>query len=219
VLGADAGAAGAVLRFGAPVPWAALQEQAGAGPRETHAPLELPARPAGRQPWQQRIRIRTLSGRFLGEALLDQQQRIQAGELLHAALARIRTAQDLPAALEYLRMQGLADAETLPALAAQLERMIGSGQVKDWFSGKWEVRNEAALIRPDGAVLRPDRVMIRRQEAVVVDYKTGTPRPSHLRQVQAYLDAVQEAGISQVSGYLYYLVQDTLVPVGADKLF
>ncbi|MDX2283776.1 MAG: 3'-5' exonuclease [Bacteroidia bacterium] len=219
VLGADAGAAGAVMRFGEPVSWEALRKEAGTEARALRAPLELPPRTAGRQPWQQRIRVRTLSGRFLGEALLDQQQRIQAGELLHAALARIRTAADLPAALEFLRMQGLAQAEALPELAGRLERLIGSGQVKDWFSGAWEVRNEAALIRPDGSVLRPDRVMIRGQEAVVVDYKTGAPRPSHLRQVQAYLDAVQEAGIPQVSGYLYYLVQDSLVPVGAGRLF
>ncbi|TAE51364.1 MAG: Dna2/Cas4 domain-containing protein [Bacteroidetes bacterium] len=154
--------------------------------------------------WSQSIRIKLDGLRMAGD-LLERNRRQDFGELLHEALGLIKVREDLPAALERLRLQGLVSAQEMEGFAQRMGELLSVEEVKGWFSGDWEVKNEAEILLANGAVLRPDRVMIRGEELVVVDYKSGAPNDKHRTQVLRYLDALKDMGYAGPQGYLYYL--------------
>lgn len=151
------------------------------------------------------IRIRYRSNRFLHVNMISQREKMSAGELVHEALALVKTEHDIPAAIQHLVNKGLTPSSNTKILANQLNAIVKNENVTDWFSGKWIVRNEAEIIASQGKVLRPDRVMIRETEAVIIDYKTGQPHARHHGQVREYMGALEEMGYAPVKGYVYYL--------------
>ena len=160
------------------------------------------------------LRIRFSANQFLATGILERHDAIAAGELIHEALAGIGTANDIPAALDRLQLQGTITAGQRPELETQLQRIIGLPAVADWFSGQWAHRAEAEILTPEGRSLRPDRVMTRGTEAVVVDYKAGTAQAKYQQQVRTYMNALRAMGYTQVSGFLYYVQMGVVEAVG-----
>lgn len=155
--------------------------------------------------WNQKIRVRYQSSQFLQADLIERRGRIDEGELIHEALAHLETPTDLDAALDRLMLMGLLPRSRRDALRQRLHKVLTLPKAAHWFDGTWQVRNEADIILPNGNVLRPDRVMLKGQQAVVVDYKSGQPYPSHHQQVQTYMQALTDLGYQRVEGYVYYL--------------
>jgi CRISPR/Cas system-associated exonuclease Cas4 (RecB family) len=58
---------------------------------------------------------------------------------------------------------------------------------------------------PGGAQKRPDRILITKEAALVIDFKTGIKRDSHVVQVKEYMALVQTLTQLPVKGYLCYL--------------
>ena len=66
-------------------------------------------------------------------------------------------------------------------------------QIKDWYSGAWQLFNECDIIWQENGALRnrrPDRVMMRDGVIVVVDFKFGKPNKKYNKQVQGYYQRV-----------------------------
>jgi hypothetical protein len=86
-------------------------------------------------------------------------------------------------------------------------------KVKEWFSGKWELYNECAILSHENGELqtrRPDRVMMKDNEVIVVDFKFGKPYPEYEHQVREYMTLIKNMGYTQVSGYLWYVFYNEL---------
>jgi len=86
-------------------------------------------------------------------------------------------------------------------------------QVFNWFDKKWKVKTEVPVIPKSGELSRMDRVMINKDQAIVVDYKTGTPRQQDKKQVKTYVELLGEMGFKDVSGYLLYVENAEVVTV------
>ena len=147
-----------------------------------------------------------------------QEQYIQQGQLMHHLFASIGTAEDIPSAIEQLSFEGVLESaeqeEKLRKLAAWA---LGNPKVKDWYSGRWELFNECAIIYPDEEgklqTRRPDRVMMDKKEVVVVDFKFGRPRPEYVEQVREYIHLLEEMGYQHISGYLWYVYTNKIEEV------
>ena len=90
-------------------------------------------------------------------------------------------------------------------------------KVKDWFSSRWKLFNECTILDYDkesGDVHehRPDRVMTDGKEIIVVDFKFGKPREEYHEQVQRYMTLLMRMGYEKVSGYIWYVVRNEVVP-------
>lgn len=87
---------------------------------------------------------------------------------------------------------------------AELELKSGG---RHWFDGSYRVFNEASIVTGDGENYRPDRVLIAPDSSrvVVIDYKFGSPRPEHARQVRGYMDLMGRMGYPAVEGWLWYV--------------
>ena len=99
---------------------------------------------------------------------------------------------------------------TYDKVKTMLQKRFDNPTVKDWFSDRWDLHNECSILRYDpiaGKLMerRPDRVMTDGQEMIVVDFKFGTPKEEHRRQVSEYMQLLREMGHTNVKGYLWYV--------------
>ena len=135
---------------------------------------------------------------------------ISQGKLLHHIFAIIRTADDVDAAIAELQAEGvLADEGQKAAIRKLIHQRIRSPRAAGWFDGSWQLYNERAILfkNADGKAQtkRPDRVMVKGDQAVVVDFKFGTPRPEYDEQVTFYCRLLEAMHFQRVEGYLWYV--------------
>lgn len=140
----------------------------------------------------------------------EQARYISRGNLLHRVFSTIERAEDAPAALQALSLEGVfAGREEEEQVRHLVTESLASPQAAGWFDGSWRVLTEQSIItrEKDGIVSqqRPDRVMTRGEETVVVDFKFGRPNPDHKTQVWGYMNLLREMGMPGVRGYLWYV--------------
>ncbi|MDR0688386.1 MAG: UvrD-helicase domain-containing protein [Prevotellaceae bacterium] len=153
-----------------------------------------------------KLRLRYEARELFGSA--GQGQRT-SGLLKHKIFERLRTANDVSAAVEGLVREGWVAHGDAEALKREVELALEHPQARAWFDGSWQVYAEAEILLPASGkapVKRPDRVMVRGDSAVVVDYKFGDKADArHVRQVEEYVAALRQMGYGSVEGYVWYV--------------
>ncbi|MBR5962536.1 MAG: UvrD-helicase domain-containing protein [Bacteroidaceae bacterium] len=134
---------------------------------------------------------------------------IERGNLLHDIFAHISTSSDAHDYIRRLFRMGLIDRAQEEEITAFIEKAIAEPEVKDWFSGTYELYNECTILSKDenGDIRqnRPDRVMISGNRAIVVDFKFGQPLAKHKTQVKDYMNLLSQMGFTQINGFLWYV--------------
>ena len=153
----------------------------------------------------------------------DDEQRemsyIKMGSVLHEIFSTIRTTADIEPAMTKLQQEGILydDEVTREKLTTMLQKRLADPRVKEWFSDRWQLYNECSILSldADGTVVerRPDRVMTDGKETYVVDFKFGSPKDEHLRQVREYMQLLQEMGLPNVKGWLWYVYSNKRLEV------
>ena len=153
------------------------------------------------------------------EETLQRRNYIQTGSILHEVFSTIRTADDIPDALERLQFEGvLYDEQTTPErITSLIRKRLEDPRVADWFSPRWTLFNECTIlsIDDDGQVRerRPDRVMTDGQQWIVVDFKFGAPKPEYVAQVQEYMQLLASMGHQHIHGYLWFVYSNKIEEV------
>lgn len=138
------------------------------------------------------------------------------GALMHDILSRIRTKEDIPAAVENHRISGLIDKPEAQILTEELNILLNKPEVYDWYHDPVRVLNEVEILSGTGGNRRPDRVMLADGNAIVVDYKFGEQTdPKYHRQVRNYMQLIRRMGYTEVKGYLWYVTLDKVEEVTA----
>lgn len=142
-------------------------------------------------------------------------QYIKQGQLLHTLFASIEKRDDLEAAIERLYFEGVIEsAEKAEEIHGIAEKALNQKEVSDWYSGKWTLYNECAIIYndEDGKMQnrRPDRVMVKGNEVIVVDFKFGKKKPEYTSQVKEYMSLLSEMGYDNIKGYIWYVYSGEL---------
>lgn len=136
---------------------------------------------------------------------------INYGKLMHTLFSKIKYAADIDNALYSIQLEGLVDESQKLDIKTRLEQILAKDPYSDWFSKKWEVKNEASVLTTEGYTYRPDRVMIRDNEVIIVDYKFGNEFDSYTHQIRRYSNLLQKMGYSKVEGFLWYVDSEKLV--------
>lgn len=149
-------------------------------------------------------------------------QYIETGNVLHALFASIRTLDDVDRAIDNLEYSGVLYNRpmTRQTLRQMVHRLLSAPLPRTWFDAHWHVLNERSLLVFDDATgmvvsRRPDRVVYDGRQLIVIDFKTGSPRQAHQRQVAAYMATLRHMGYPQIKGYLWYLHTGQTVEVRA----
>ena len=149
----------------------------------------------------------------------DANRYIKVGNILHQLFSTILTEADIEPRLKELEQEGVIynDEVTSRELQNKIANALMNEKVKDWFSSRWKLFNECTILDYDkesGDIHehRPDRVMTDGKEIIVVDFKFGKPREEYHEQVQRYMTLLMRMGYEKVSGYIWYVVRNEVVP-------
>ena len=149
----------------------------------------------------------------------DARRYIKVGNVLHQLFSTILTEADIEPHLKELEQAGIIynDDITSRELQNKISCALSNEKVKNWFSPRWKLFNECTILDYDketGDVYehRPDRVMTDGKEMIVVDFKFGKPRDEYHEQVQRYMRLLMRMGYKQVSGYIWYVLRNEIVP-------
>ena len=149
---------------------------------------------------------------------------IKLGSVLHEIFSTIRTTADIDRALLALQHDGVLynDEVTSKKLIGILSKRLEDGRISNWFSDRWTLFNECAILRIDeqGKVVerRPDRVMTDGQETLVVDFKFGKPKAAYREQVCEYMQLLQQMGMPNVQGFLWYVYSNRIEEVKSEEI-
>lgn len=173
-----------------------------------------------------KFRQSTMARDFI-KSLTDYDEQREAyrvqGILLHEALSRIITTEDIDRALQSMLAEGLITPQWIKAHRDFLVNRVKSAHAHEWFSPHWRVFNEQAIICPHQTrgmltTCRPDRVITDGQRTIVIDFKFARHDSNHLNQVKRYCQLLREMGHPAVEGYLWYVYNDEVVPVTSPTL-
>ena len=173
------------------------------------------------EPFKQQVEFRqsNKSKEFASMTNDDEQAQptdyIQLGSVLHQVFANIRTSADIDQALKNLEQEGILynQSVTPQRLEDMIRKRLSHPRIARWFSDRWKLFNECAILTPDAIERRPDRVMTDGKETIVVDFKFGSEHTGYHDQVREYMDLLRQMGMPHVSGFLWFVYSNKIVEV------
>ncbi len=179
------------------------------GPEMTEA--EYPSYPAHSG---ERLRFSPEAADYFGpDGLIgpEASRRIR-GNVLHNIMAQVKVAGDLPAAVQAAVASGELPRADAPRTLEWLKERVASVASRGWFSPSAQALCEAPILAPDGNEYRPDRVVVHPDGHVdIIDYKFGQPEERYRFQVLRYMNLWRGMGYGPVSGFLWYLEDNSAV--------
>ena len=124
------------------------------------------------------------------------------GSKVHLVLSKLNRADDLSSELDRFYRKGILEENEVPRIRTEIENLFKDPKFANYFLGK--SLNEKVIIDLKGRSHIPDKILLREDGILVVDFKTGQKSPDHKKQLQEYLQLLQEMGNTKVRGEIYY---------------
>lgn len=154
-------------------------------------------------PWQGRIKIARRAPVYWST---DQSKNKQAwGTLIHDTLAAIRTKADIAGIVDAMTAANQLSKEESEKLLNRVTATINHELLKDYFKENIQLKPEAGILTPTGEIFRPDRVIFNENETVIMEFKTGLPKPGHEIQLNNYGEILLQMGYPGIRKLLVYL--------------
>ena len=160
--------------------------------------------------WKSKLHTKTYPWDFSSEGIRAREQR-DFGVIIHDILAASRGLEDAIQLLKEYTFDGRWEEDTAAQIKLKLEQLFEFPQVRSWFDPGFPTLTEQGILEPGGMQKRPDRILIAKDEALVIDFKTGVKRESHVLQVREYMALVETLTQLPVKGYLCYLEPTEIV--------
>lgn len=154
-----------------------------------------------------------LKMKLRGATYFDAASTRNYGLLMHEVLSSIVSIDEIDGCIGRFVSEGEISAESGNKLKSAIVAHLGDERVKEWFDDKATVLRETSILQPGAQVMRPDRIVIRDGKVAVIDYKFGTKREEHKKQMRNYLSLVRRMGYFDVKGYLWYLAEGVIEEV------
>jgi ATP-dependent exoDNAse (exonuclease V) beta subunit len=149
------------------------------------------------------LNIITSSG-YLWNTL--QEQAIEKGNLIHNIMSEIKTIDDVEFVLENFKSLGQINNLQCEELKVTVYDIINHSQVKPYFDSTFTIYNERDIITKEGLLLRPDRIVVNtKNEAVIIDYKTGLPNSKDQEQLYDYQLVLEDMNFKVKKKILIYI--------------
>ncbi|MDP4806119.1 MAG: UvrD-helicase domain-containing protein [Crocinitomicaceae bacterium] len=130
------------------------------------------------------------------------------GLAFHRLMSLCSAADQLPLAIQIALQEGSIAQDQLPELRAAADRFwahIAAQQLQD---GMLEEFNEQRIIADINQIKQPDKVWLKQKEVVVIDFKTGLRKDTHMKQIISYAELLQAIFNLPVRPFLYYTELD-----------
>lgn len=138
-----------------------------------------------------------------------QEKAQEKGNLVHNIMAQIASAADIPFVIDDFYRSGILNIVQVNELTPLIEQIVNHHQLSTYYTENLTIYNERDIITKNGEVLRPDRIVIdANNDSVIIDYKTGSEKPSHLQQLFQYQNVLEDMGFKVVKKILIYINED-----------
>ncbi|MDO4229428.1 MAG: UvrD-helicase domain-containing protein [Capnocytophaga sp.] len=143
----------------------------------------------------------------------SRKEAIEKGNLVHELLSKITYHSDLEKVMKNALEEGILSDVQYQLIYPQLFSLINNPQIKDFFTERYEYFIEREFITELGKYFRPDRIVFDRKnkQAIIIDYKTGTPSDKYQKQMQDYALQLATLGWEITQKYLVYLEEGLIV--------
>ncbi len=158
-------------------------------------------------PEEHQITIVTKSGELWDS---EQEAAIERGNLIHQLLTTIKTTSDIPLTLQHGLSSGSIAKEEQKQLQSILQKIVLHDRLMPYFSDQYTIYTEKEILT-HGQFKRLDRLCIKENKAVIIDYKTGDPNPSHSLQIEDYAKAIKSFGYTIEYKFLVYISEEIKV--------
>jgi ATP-dependent exoDNAse (exonuclease V) beta subunit len=145
------------------------------------------------------------------EYALSAEQRI--GNQFHLAISRINQREEITRITEEMLITGELEMENAPVIISYLERFFEQPPVQQLYTNAIEFIAEQTIIIDEELTKRPDKIILKANETVILDFKTGIPKPSDHKQMTIYKNAIQQMELPNVQSFLYYTATEQLIAV------
>ena len=81
------------------------------------------------------------------------------------------------------------------------------------FEGAIEIINEELILFAEGLSKRPDKIIVKKNEIIILDFKTGKEKKEHQLQLETYQTIVESMYDRKARIFIYYSEIDELKEV------
>lgn len=130
---------------------------------------------------------------------------IQFGLFFHEVMSHIEVPQDMEYALSQSIAQNMLNKDDFSRLKEHVHAVVFHDELKEYFNPKNKIYCERPLLTANGEVVRPDRfVVTSKGEGLLLDYKTGSYKEEHVRQIMEYAHCLKQTGLNIKQKVLVY---------------
>ena len=133
------------------------------------------------------------------------------GTKIHAFLSQVYTREDVEKVREIIQKEADLDENSKNILSQTVKNVFSHPQADVLFQDGAIVKNEVEIIDKNEKTYRIDRLILKRNNCVLVDYKTGKQQNEHIEQINLYGNLLQEAGFNVLGKWLVYIEEQAVL--------
>ena len=139
----------------------------------------------------------------------QQEAAIERGNLVHLILSKIKIIEDVDFAFNELLVSGEVTKNNSDELKTLVMEVLKHPKLEMYFQDDFRIYNERDIITNSGQLLRPDRLNINsKDEAIIIDYKTGEAKESHANQLNDYETVLNDMNFNVTHKLLVYINEE-----------
>ncbi len=139
--------------------------------------------------------------KWIDDDMIDEQT---FGELMHLALSKIRSLEDIEPVVDQIFMDK-STGKHQQTLKSKITSLMNHEDIAPLYHQDFEHYSETNLSSPSGKLLRPDKVIKTPEKLVVLEFKTGKKSAAHDKQLLEYGHVLNSITEKNVDLYLIYL--------------
>ncbi|MES2284755.1 MAG: UvrD-helicase domain-containing protein [Bacteroidota bacterium] len=167
--------------------------------------------------WRNNIKMRAAAPSIWNLEMTESKK--DYGVMVHTALAKIKSVEDIESAVNSMFLEGLVTADEKENLLTVIKKIIKLPKLQAHFAQGLKVKNESEIISLTGEKFRLDRVVFHpvlkgkagQSTAVIIDYKTGEEKPDHKKQILQYADLLNQMGFTVTEKLLVYIEEQKVL--------
>lgn len=131
-------------------------------------------------------------------------EQLRYGRQLHFILSELHKFNSLNDILTTQQKKGIVESSFMETLKSDLQRITSHPFYKELHKDNIQIINEQDIITSINTINRPDKIICKKEETIVLDYKTGLKDKKHQKQVATYCSTLREMNFPNVKGIILY---------------
>ena len=145
------------------------------------------------------------------EQALSAEQRI--GNQFHLAIGLINKPNEISQFIDELTLSGEIESENTQKVKDYVIQFFAHPEVQELYEDGEEFLAEQSIIIDEDSTKRPDKIILKKEETIILDFKTGIPKSSDHKQMIIYKNALEQMNLPTIRSYLYYTATQQLIAI------